>query len=747
MGQAIIFIKNGTMADEKVIIIEVDIESKAATKAIEALKIKAIEQKKALDEMTEGLDKNEKATKQATQEYIKANAEYKVTQSEIRTNEKLLQSLTIEQNNNIESIESLRNANKILSTERNKLDLTTEQGQKRLLELNKQLDSNNAKIKENVDASTKQKLTIGGYKDEVKKAIDELGGMPPAFSAAGDAGKKLNTIFSLITKNPLIATLGLIVGALTALFKAFSRTQDGADKLTKLMAGLEAIFDTIVGLTAEFATSIVDAVTNPKQAIKDLGETIEEYLTGKLNAVKSIAEGVTGFFSNVFKGEFSKAFESAGDAASTFVDEFTPIGTIKDVVEGVSDAVDGLTESLEAAAKEAIAVENIRIRLRKETIKATEADANSRKEFEKYKFLAEDVNTEIEKRIEFAEKAGDIEIARAEDLVKLEKLKLQLLQSELSATPQNLRNDEQLLAIAEQRAKIAEVEAQSFTKRNEIRNKANSLRLEQEKEIEAQRVEAAKKVEEAELEAAKKAQEKLDKEVEAEIEAGNKKIEAAKIDFENRKALAENNAFELLEIEREALQQKKEDEIKVAEETGANIALINDKYREADLALDKAKVNAQLSLASDFAGQIAGLAGEATAIGKTAAIAQTAINTYLGAQSAFAQTPGGIVIKSFAAAAAVATGLANVKKILSIKSGLPKSGGGGGGGGASISGGGSTPSIPTTITPDIGAGIVSRDISTQVNQPDDIKLQPTLVTNDVTNAQNQKTNENNTATL
>jgi hypothetical protein len=49
---------------------------------------------------------------------------------------------------------------------------------------------------------------------------------------------------------------------------------------------------------------------------------------------------------------------------------------------------------------------------------------------------------------------------------------------------------------------------------------------------------------------------------------------------------------------------------------------------------------------------------------KGLAIAQTIIDTWRGAQGAFAGTPGGIFAKSLAAGVAVATGLANVRKIM-----------------------------------------------------------------------------------
>lgn len=54
---------------------------------------------------------------------------------------------------------------------------------------------------------------------------------------------------------------------------------------------------------------------------------------------------------------------------------------------------------------------------------------------------------------------------------------------------------------------------------------------------------------------------------------------------------------------------------------------------------------------------------------KALAVAKAIIDTYAGAQSAFAETKGGIITKSLAASTAIAIGFANVKKILATKVG------------------------------------------------------------------------------
>ena len=116
----------------------------------------------------------------------------------------------------------------------------------------------------------------------------------------------------------------------------------------------------------------------------------------------------------------------------------------------------------------------------------------------------------------------------------------------------------------------------------------------------------------------------------------------------------------LIDFKIQQLNIQEQAEIATAKRIGANTTLIERKYANAKIELVKAEQRAKMSIYANFAGSVADLLGENTKVGKIAAIAQATINTYLGATAAFAQTPGGVIIKSLAAATAVASGLASI---------------------------------------------------------------------------------------
>lgn len=95
-------------------------------------------------------------------------------------------------------------------------------------------------------------------------------------------------------------------------------------------------------------------------------------------------------------------------------------------------------------------------------------------------------------------------------------------------------------------------------------------------------------------------------------------------------------------------------------------------YAKTSSEIEKMKQEYNLQVASSTLGNIAKLLGEQSSAGKAFSIAQTTIDTYLGAQKAFtsqivAGDPTSLLRAYIASTGAVVAGLANVKNILKVK--------------------------------------------------------------------------------
>lgn len=155
----------------------------------------------------------------------------------------------------------------------------------------------------------------------------------------------------------------------------------------------------------------------------------------------------------------------------------------------------------------------------------------------------------------------------------------------------------------------------------------------------------------AEREAAQKTKETSDLQIQRELDHTNldydlqAQLAAYDAGYEARKALAIKN--------------------------GTDLTLFDKQEAQNRIDIEKRVQNNKMQLASNTLGNLAAVLGEESKAGKAAAIAQTTIDTYKSATSAYSSLSGipvvGPALGAIAAAAAVAAGLANVKKITATK--------------------------------------------------------------------------------
>jgi len=171
-----------------------------------------------------------------------------------------------------------------------------------------------------------------------------------------------------------------------------------------------------------------------------------------------------------------------------------------------------------------------------------------------------------------------------------------------------------------------------------------------------------------------------------ELEDKQKEYENTALTFEERRAILDEQNVIITEGDF-----KTEDERTKAKEANVKARI------ELDKLEGKAKIDALDAVASTLAGA-SELLGKETAAGKAMAVASTTISTISSAQKAYESTIGipfvGPVLAPINAGIAIAGGLLNIKKILSVQ--VP---GGKGGGGASAPSISSSASAGTTSAP------------------------------------------------
>jgi uncharacterized phage infection (PIP) family protein YhgE len=130
------------------------------------------------------------------------------------------------------------------------------------------------------------------------KLKEGLGGVIPGFSGASSGAAGLGKQLMLLVVNPIVLILAAIVGGLTLLFKAFASTNEGADKLAQMMAGLSATIDVVrdrilvVGeaLKKFFSGDFKGAIDTGRQAVAGFGAEVAKEFQEAANGVKALQE-------------------------------------------------------------------------------------------------------------------------------------------------------------------------------------------------------------------------------------------------------------------------------------------------------------------------------------------------------------------------------------------------------------------------------------------------------------------------
>lgn len=207
------------------------------------------------------------------------------------------------------------------------------------------------------------------------------------------------------------------------------------------------------------------------------------------------------------------------------------------------------------------------------------------------------------------------------------------------------------------------------------------------------------------------------------------------IDFANKLELAKGNFDLEFQLKAEQREMQRLAEIEAAKKVGADVELINEKYRQAEIQAENAKNDAKISMYSQAFGALASIAGENTQLSKGFASAQIAIDTYKGAMSAFANA-GNPVVGAILAGAVVAKGAKAIKDVWKVKNGQKSVSGGGGGGNVNVSQG-----MAQRNAREMPSEAIQR---TQKTEP---TIVPVLVTNNLTEKIDTKVQVTNNASM
>ena len=510
----------------------------------------------------------------------------------------------------------------------------------------------------------------------LSEGLESLGG---GFAGAIGGAKALGQQFLKLIANPIVATIAAIAVVLGTLFKAFSRTEEGGNKLNKGMNVLNGIFNAFLKVIEPVASFIVDVVVG---AFEELGRV-----------ASATAELV------------SDALELFGfDDAAKSVDNF---------VNGTSDLIEKTQQLSDLESK-------LLVSRREQALIEKQALIDA----EKLRQQRDDESNSLKQRIEFNRQLGEVldvqakkELAIAKDALRAAELKLEI----------DGRTTEALDGLAEAQLEILDIEERINGQRSEQLANENSLRNEG--------ISLAKEAADKRR-ADEEEQEKIDAEKRKEKRA--KRLEEQKIFNAEQDAIAKERVDKQLELEKRLEEEQKAGLQRVtdfekdtndirAKNTDAAIGIAKqlageNKELQAGIIVGEAALNIGRTIVSTQA-------ANATIVAEAAALA-------IPTAGASVVAGGGLVaannIQAGISIAGIALGAANALKGLKKSGSVAKPSVAGGGGGASASAPAlneqtlfSTQKLDGAESEKIGSG------GAGINQ-----IKAVVVESDITNAQN-----------
>jgi hypothetical protein len=500
------------------------------------------------------------------------------------------------------------------------------------------------------DVNIKASITVdtGDTASKVKGVQDGMENAGKSIQNTGNKTKETTNNFSKLKEGlgNLPGPVGSVVSAFDGLKKAFI-----AIIMNPVGLVLAAIVATLGLLYAAFTNTFAS-----NQKVEQIFAGIKATAQSLLDNLDKVGSAIK----NVFTFNFTAAKKDLQDIGDAAVNAYGKMADLTKTAQSLKkEQLQNDLESAERAKKLAI----LREQASDETVPAARRKAALLE-------LRKDAEQNAKDDIELAKKVTENKIAQLtlqrdgekKNQEEINKLKIDQINVETD-------NANELRRIAKQITAIEKAEQQ---KRDEDAKEARRIREEARKEEQ-------KKLED-EAAASKKRRDDLSK---------------SEQDIEMEQAATKKKNDEDLQ---KRLIERGQTTINVADQT----LQANNAIAQSDLALQNAKAaqqQAQFDLAMQTLDIVGGMVDKNSVAGKSIAVATAVMNTYEGASKAIAQ---GGVFGPIAAAATIAAGLLNVKKIISTK--IPSAKGGGN------VGDGATPSLTAS------APISPIQMGTQLNQ-------------------------------
>ena len=262
------------------------------------------------------------------------------------------------------------------------------------------------------EATGKHALSVGDY----SKALGPL----------SNGWVKVTTAVKGFLRNPVVLTISLIVGALAALKKSMSRSEEGQDRLNKVMRIAGSVFDNVLDIVADLGIALFDTIPS---ILKRAGNKIKLFALNAKSDFKIIQLAIADFFGQDEKAEKLRLeLDKLGGEIKELKEENEGLTkTIGEGFESLTKKVKNFGDEVRKDISDAKKLADLEASLSRKERKVIVENARLAKESAELIAFAEKVKkVAAEESIEALEKAFDIEKKRAANEVELAKFRFDI---------------------------------------------------------------------------------------------------------------------------------------------------------------------------------------------------------------------------------------------------------------------------------------------------------------------------------
>jgi len=221
----------------------------------------------------------------------------------------------------------------------------------------------------------------------------------PTMEQMSNATNKSATSLKILRGAVISTGIGALVVALGSLIAYFTSTQEGIDKVNKVLTPLKVLFQTLWGVVQNVGKALVEAFTHPKQLLLDLGKFMQEQIINRATAIIDAFKGL----GNILTGNVKEGFKQVGDAA------LQAATGVKDVVGKVKEAGKAVSDTIGEAIKRGQRIEEIGVKLASSEADFVKQSEALKLEFEEQNQIARDTSKTISEREAAAKKSIEIQ--------------------------------------------------------------------------------------------------------------------------------------------------------------------------------------------------------------------------------------------------------------------------------------------------------------------------------------------------